>query len=395
MPEHRSIARSSEVAPSSTLAWFISGHGFGHASRDVEVLNALQARRPDLRVILRSAVSPELLRRTMRFPYELRAGETDTGVIQSSSVAHDDDATLEAAIAFHAGLDAKAEAEAAALAGDDVTLVVGDIPPLAFETAARLGVPSIAVANFTWDWIYETHPGFSTRGASTLEIIRRAYRRATRALELPFAAGFEIFDRVERVPLVARRPTRGREDTRAHFGIPADRPAILLSFGGYGLPLLDLSTIDCLDEWTVITTDRISQAQAGRPPRNVVFVVEDQFLTGGFRYEDLVGAVDVVMTKPGYGILSECMATGTAVLYTSRGTFREYPILVDALERYTRSRFIDQHDLFAGRWRASLTALLRQPLPRETMAVDGADVIARIIDVALGGTTGEPRGPRA
>ena len=30
------------------------------------------------------------------------------------------------------------------------------------------------------------------------------------------------------------------------------------------------------------------------------------------------------MTKPGYGIISECVANGTAILYTSRGRFAEY-----------------------------------------------------------------------
>ena len=45
----------------------------------------------------------------------------------------------------------------------------------------------------------------------------------------------------------------------------------------------------------------------------------------GYRYEDLVRAVDVVVTKPGYGIISECIANDTALLYTSRGDFREYP----------------------------------------------------------------------
>ena len=34
-------------------------------------------------------------------------------------------------------------------------LVVGDVPPLAFEAAAEAGVDSVAVANFSWDWIYE------------------------------------------------------------------------------------------------------------------------------------------------------------------------------------------------------------------------------------------------
>ena len=135
--------------PLSTLVWFISGHGFGHASRDVEVLNALYALRPDLRVILRSAVSPELLRRTMRGPYELRAGESDTGVIQSSSVAHDDDATLDAAIAFHADLAGKAEAEARALelmAGRfDLVVLARYMQILSGDFLERLGAPVINI----------------------------------------------------------------------------------------------------------------------------------------------------------------------------------------------------------------------------------------------------------
>ena len=68
----------------------------------------------------------------------------------------------------------------------------------------------------------------------------------------------------------------------------------------------------------------------------------------GYRYEDLVRAVDVVVTKPGYGIISECIANDTALLYTSRGDFREYQVLVDAMPKFLRCAFIDHADLFAG-----------------------------------------------
>ena len=43
------------------------------------------------------------------------------------------------------------------------TVVVGDIPPLAFAAAARAGVPSVAVGNFTWDWIYSGYDAFEQR----------------------------------------------------------------------------------------------------------------------------------------------------------------------------------------------------------------------------------------
>ena len=85
------------------------------------------------------------------------------------------------------------------------------------------------------------------------------------------------------------------------------------------------------------------------------------------------------MTKPGYGIISECVANGTAVLYTSRGRFAEYEVLVREMPRYLRCGFIDQQDLFAGRWVSALDKVLSAPAPPERPPTDGADVIAAMI----------------
>ena len=70
----------------------------------------------------------------------------------------------------------------------------------------------------------------------------------------------------------------------------------------------------------------------------------------GLHYQDLVGACEVVVTKPGYGIISECIANETAMLYTSRGHFLEYDVLVREMPRFVRCAFIDQESLLAGRW---------------------------------------------
>jgi hypothetical protein len=358
------------------VLFYISGHGFGHASREVEVINALGAARPELRLIIRSAVSPALLARTVRVPYDLRAGACDTGVVQPSSVTQDDEATIRAAVDFYSTFDARVDAETAAVLPDRVRLVVGDVPPLAFAVAARLAVPSIAIANFTWDWIYETYPGLAEAAPWLVGALRRAYVQASLALELPFAGGFGVFRKVRRVPLIARHATKSRQETRDAFGLPRDRPVALLSFGGYGLPWLDLASVDCLEEWTVVTTDRIG---APAPPPGIVVLPETAFRPGGMRYEDLVGAVDVVVTKPGYGILAECIACGSAMLYTSRGVFREYDLLVDQMPKYIRCRFIDPRDLGAGRWRVALDALMRQPVAPEHLPSHGAQIAASVI----------------
>ena len=107
----------------------------------------------------------------------------------------------------------------------------------------------------------------------------------------------------------------------------------------------------------------------------------------GYRYEDLVRAVDVVVTKPGYGIISECLANDTALLYTSRGDFREYQVLVDAMPKFLRCGFIDHADLFAGNWQPHLDALLAQPAPPTRPETNGAEVAADILLAILNDST--------
>jgi hypothetical protein len=365
-----------------SIVFYISGHGFGHASRDVEIINAMGA--TDAPIVLRTSVDPALLARTLKVPYELRPGVCDTGIVQRSSVEHDDPATVAAAFDFYVDFPRRIDAEVAALADLNVRLIVGDIPPLAFATAAVLGVPSIAIGNFTWDWIYETHPGFLPDGAAILELIRDCYRRVDLALELPFSGGFDIFDRVQSLPLVARRATQPREATRERFGLPQDGRVVLLSFGGYGLPALDLSTVDCSSDWTIVTTDRVTPRATTLP--YVRSIAEQAFQTGDFRYEDLVAAADLVLSKPGYGIIAECISTGVGLVYTSRGHFREYDVFVSAMPRVLRSAFISHDDLFAGRWRQALEAVVAAPPAPMTMDTNGAEVAAETILRAAAGS---------
>ena len=65
--------------------FYISGHGFGHASRDIELIRALTRRRPDLSVIVRTTVAPWLFA-TAPAAVDVRPLETDTGQIGRAHV---------------------------------------------------------------------------------------------------------------------------------------------------------------------------------------------------------------------------------------------------------------------------------------------------------------------
>ena len=155
------------------IAFYISGHGFGHASRSVTVINALRERRPGLPVLVCTNAPPTLITPSVTEPVTLRALECDTGLAQIDSLRADEAGSLRRAAAFHADLPDKARREADVLRAYGVRLVVGDIPPLAFAAAAAAGLKSVAVANFTWDWIYEGFPEY--------DVLIAGMRRYTRS----------------------------------------------------------------------------------------------------------------------------------------------------------------------------------------------------------------------
>ena len=154
---------------------------------------------------------------------------------------------------------------------------------------------------------------------------------------------------------------------------------MLSSFGGYGVNGLDVARLDCLDAYGVVLTHR-DAADAPVERRRCLSHQRGSALRNGLRYEDLVGACDVVATKPGYGIIAECIANRTAILYTSRGRFAEYDVLVREMPRYLRCSFIDHDALFAGRWQDPLDRIISAPGPPERPATDGAQQIAALID---------------
>ncbi len=344
----------------STIAFYISGHGFGHASRSIEIINALIERRHGLRVVIRSSVAPWLVERTAARGVSLSPAEVDTGVVQIDSLNRDARASIAQAEAFMSTFAQRVATEVEFLRANDVALTIADLPALGIAAGRAAGLPSIASGNFTWDWIYAHYPD----GDGVARQIADVYRDATFTLRMPMWGGFETMPGVRDIPFVARRSRRDADEVRNALRIPRNKRIVLMSFGGYGLAGVDTAALQSMNGYHVLAPGMID---------------ERAMYDGGYRYEDLVRAVDVVATKPGYGIISECIANDAALLYTSRGDFREYQVLVDAMPKYLRAAFIDHGDLFAGRWQPHLDALLDQPAPPIAPAVNGADVAADIL----------------
>jgi len=346
------------------IRYYISGHGLGHASRSCQIINALRRRHPVISVEVVSSAHPWFFAGFLDPSVPVRRLSLDLGVLQRDSLVMEEEATLQACRNFLPLRQQLVAAEASSLRTAGVSLVAADIPAPPFAAAAAAGVPSVAISNFSWDWIYaglaEKHPGYD----DVVAAVGSDYAQASLLLRLPFYGDFPAFRRIEDLPLVARHARRPAAEVRRALGIAEGNRVGLISFGGFGLKDFDFAPLAHLHDWIFLT-----EAGLGAAADNVRVIAADHY------YPDLVAAADVVITKPGYGIVSEAIANDTAVLYTARGDFREQALLVAALHRYTRAREIGNEELRRGEWGEALEALLAQPQPTEKLPTNG-DVVA-------------------
>jgi hypothetical protein len=386
----------------AAIVFYISGHGFGHASRSIEVINAILAKRPETRIGVRTSAPRWLFDLTVKGKVTFSTLECDTGVVQVDALTLDEADSIRRASAFHSDLVTRAASETRLLREIGAGLIVGDVPPLAFAVGASAGIASIALSNFTWDWIYADYPRVRL-APSLLPTIRGAYAKASMALRLPMWGGFESFANVRDIPFIARHAGKTREEVCKLLKLPADKPIVLVSFGGYGLSGLDTDALAKFRKYTVVNTanlplGRVRGKETATAERKGSYINlnEEAVYDSGVRYEDLVGAAEAVVTKPGYGIIAESIANDTAVLYTTRGHFPEYDVLVEEMPKYVRNAFINHDDLFAGKWESALDKLLAQAKPKKKPETNGADVAAEILLKALDKPPKKPRGrPKA
>jgi len=353
------------------LAVYVSGHGFGHSTRTAEVLREVRARAPALPIVIRTSAPAFLFDGVIAPPLSVCRVECDVGLVQHDALAIDEGATVAAWRGFMEGWHDRVAGEAAWLRREGARLVLGDIPPLAFAAAAEAEVPSVALGNFSWDWIY-AH--IAAREPILLEAAAwasDAYARADLLLRLPFAGDLSAFRRIEDVPLVARKPKVRKAEARERLKLDG-RPAVLLSFGGLGLPGLQAAGFGSLTGYQVLLA---GQALDGSVPANLRRLDTPALLAAGLEYPDVVGAVDVVVTKPGYGIVTDCVGAGTRLVYTDRGDFPEYPIMVAEMSRYLPAAFASNEEVREGRLRRALEAVQAQAFPAPPRT-DGAAVAA-------------------
>ncbi|APR79885.1 Hypothetical protein A7982_05232 [Minicystis rosea] len=318
----------------STVCFVITAHGYGHGSRQMEVVRTLLRRRPERSAVVFTATpelvfrdyldaDPSVSARTSVVPFR-----ADVGLVQRDGLTMDHEATLRALADAWSDPDRAEASLAAALAAHRPAVVVADIPPVALGAAHRIGVPSVAVGNFDWAAIYAYYAAKNPAFTPYEQLCRRWQALATTAVSLAPGLPLTGFARVISAEPLARDLLVDPRAVRARLDVPAGDRAVLVSFGGFGLddPHRRIPRIPGIT-WILA------------PPMEDLRRSDTRFAPHE-PYLGLLAACDAVFTKPGYGIVCEATRNRTRVLYTDRGDFPEYPSLVRWLEENAPSAYV-------------------------------------------------------
>jgi len=107
-----------------------------------------------------------------------------------------------------------------------------------------------------------------------------------------------------------------------------------------------------------------------------------EVLEGDVRFPDLVAIADVMISKPGYGIVSECALHQTTMVMVKRSSFRETPFLLEGFRRIGPCVELSPDDFFAGHWDHALTMALASQTPWSTIAPDATfSVVQQLAEI--------------
>ena len=354
------------------LIWAaISGHGFGHAAQVVPVLNALHRLVPDLRVLLRTTVSPSFFKDRLSLPWDVSPVQQDVGCVQNGPLKIDVEATWREHHRFHGSWEERLRTEAEAMRAAGPNVVLADTSYLALAAGKAAAVPTVALASFTWDLVlseYVVPPSIDSR--ATLQLIRQAYGEADLALRINPAPKMEIFRRIIDIGPIAEPAPSAREQLTEFLALAPGEQTVLVGFGGIPLDSLPFNRLESLTGYRFIFDGSI-------PPGSRRFIAAASL---PFSFKTLMASVDLIMTKPGYGTVVEAVALRTPVVYVRRYNFADEQPLVDYLHRYGRGVELSFDDFVDGHWEKSLQRVRSLSTPSEhILSATGADDAAMLL----------------
>jgi len=211
------------------IAFFITEHGFGHASRASAIINKLFLF-PEIKISIFSMVPKWFFEKSLTGDFQFYRIQTDVGLVQTNPFSEDLEKTLRSLEQFFPISDNLLESINEILNNSCVDFIVSDISPLGLEAAGSSKLQSLLIENFTWDWIYEPYLSKYPEFSIYIDYLKAIYLKADFHFQTK-----PLCSRDTSLPLAApifREKRISKREIRNSLGIPVLAKMVLVTMGG-------------------------------------------------------------------------------------------------------------------------------------------------------------------
>ena len=342
---------------------FVSSHGFGHATRVSAIIQQISKKFTSLEVIIvgESPLWFWQINMPSNCVFYLHEQVTDVGLVQIDPFTHDLSLTLKKVDKLISILSNPPKGLVEKVANFQPHFILCDISLLGIKVGGILGVPSILVENFTWDWIYEPLKSERKDFKRVIHIFKEIYKRASRRIQCTPVC--QEIDGVTKINPVCREPTVDRDSLFSKLSLGQENKYIVVTTGGISMHY----AFDKVPEPYFLVVP-------GEYPKiiisnGVIYLP----MNSDIPFPDIINFASCVVGKAGYGTVSECWGMNVPFLGVFRQNFRESDILRNFCLKNLISEEITPSHFMSGAWLKSFSDLIDEANSKDsTIRQNGA-----------------------
>ena len=333
----------------TNICFYISDYGYGHASRDIAIIRKMLNENKDVKIFVKTDTPFNFVKQSLpQKNVEVIQTKNDIGVaFKENSVSVDRVKTEKMLKEWLNSWDEYIQNEKRFCEKHNINLILSDIVPQPFIVADELNIPGIAISNFTWHYIFYNLFG----DTPATERIKEAYQCADMALVLPFNEDMDFlkFRKKKEISLVSREITVDREEMRRRHGV---RDNELLVYVGVGISF-DPSYMRNMKKRDMPNVKFLVSSNVELPFGEAIKIPNNETET-----QNYIAMCDLVVSKTGYGTVSEAIRAKIPMFLLKREGFKEDELIGNKVEEMGIGKFISEKSFLDGDWASDLNLKL-------------------------------------
>ena len=332
-------------------------------------MQAIVEYQPEVQFEVFTAVPSWLFQDSLSAPFNYHHLLTDFGLTQKAPFQADLRDTVQSLKDFYPISPSRLDEISETVRQLECRIIVCDIAPMGLLAAKHIGIPSVLVENFTWDWIYQQYSGVNENINRYIDYLKPIFESADYHVQTKPICSPKSPDLV--TGPVSRGPKTPRDRIRQRLGLPTDRNMVLITTGGIPQSYNFLPRLEELSEFTFV----IPGAGPAIDIKNNLIILPHR---SDYYHPDLVIASDAVIGKVGYSTLAEVYYAGAPFGYVARANYNESGPMVNFIEQQMSGFAVEESEFINGEWMDKIEELLMLPrVHRE--GPNGAEQIGKFI----------------